>query len=590
MTHDLATRWTLRAIAIAIAVLAALDPAIASKRRTKPAIAVAAMDSHRDSALADRVARELGKTFAVTRAPVSNAEGTVLVGNGLPSTSDEIATPVFAVLPERRPAVALNAVRAPAWTPREARVPVRAVAHIAGARGRTLEVTLSANGLIVDRVTQPVPSDDERVPVSLALVPTAAGVARLRLSAVLAGARDTVASDVAVDVRDQRWRVLFFDPRPSWMSTFVRRAVERDARFVVTSRVVTSRNISTDAGQPPGRLDDLAALGLFDAVVVGAPETLGDNDVVAIDAFLRRRGGGVVLLFDRRAPGRYDKLTNVDTWVDDSTGKTLSVVPINGDSATLRASDLAWPSHLPAGAEAIAHIVSPASDTGRAIVWRSAVGAGRLVVNGALDSWRFRDPTLSGFDRFWTTTIAEAASAAPAPITIHLATAVLAPGEESKIAVSVRDAELSGDRPSHSSVTATLESTTSGAAPISVRLQPSGAAGQFEGAIGAPILAGVYRVVVSADGNRAEAPVVVATNAMHPATDAPDLLTAWVNARGGRALSESRLGELTAALRQAIHPAPHLEIWNPMRSPWWIVPFALALSAEWWLRRRRGMA
>jgi hypothetical protein len=28
---------------------------------------------------------------------------------------------------------------------------------------------------------------------------------------------------------------------------------------------------------------------------------------------------------------------------------------------------------------------------------------------------------------------------------------------------------------------------------------------------------------------------------------------------------------------------------RPMQSAWWIVPFTACLSAEWWLRRRRGL-
>src|SRR6185503_15219195 len=156
--------------------------------------------------------------------------------------------------------------------------------------------------------------------------------APLRVTAALAGTTSVANADVSVDVRDKRWTVLFFDPRPSWMSTFVRRAVERDARFVVTSRVVTSRNVSADAGQPPGRLDDLAALELFDAVVVGAPETLTERDVAGLDAFLRRRAGGVVLLFDRRFPGPYERLTDAGDWRTDSSGKALPIVPVGADS------------------------------------------------------------------------------------------------------------------------------------------------------------------------------------------------------------------------------------------------------------------
>jgi hypothetical protein len=28
---------------------------------------------------------------------------------------------------------------------------------------------------------------------------------------------------------------------------------------------------------------------------------------------------------------------------------------------------------------------------------------------------------------------------------------------------------------------------------------------------------------------------------------------------------------------------------RPMRSAWWIVPFAICLAVEWWMRRRRGL-
>ena len=303
-----------------------------------------------------------------------------------------------------------------------------------------------------------------------------------------------------------------------------------------------------------------------------------------------------MLLFDRRAPGPYERLTDVGAWVDDSTGRTVTIAPVSGDTAggALRASDVAWPSRLPAGAEVVARTVQSPTDTSksRPVVWRSAVGAGRLVVNGALDSWRYRDRALpgGGFDRFWQTIVADAANAAPPPVAVTVASGVVAPGEEIAVAVVGRDAALSPDRSARTNVTASLESTPSGGGPTTVRLWPSGAAGRLEGVVRAPAEAGVYRLVVTADGNRGETPVVVATNAMHSTPDALDLLAVWASARGGRALPESQLDKLSALLRQAIHAQPRLETWNPMRSAWWIIPFALALSGEWWLRRRRGLA
>jgi hypothetical protein len=101
---------------------------------------------------------------------------------------------------------------------------------------------------------------------------------------------------------------------------------------------------------------------------------------------------------------------------------------------------------------------------------------------------------------------------------------------------------------------------------------------------------GVYRVAVTGDGARGDAPIIVTSDARHPSPDDRDLLAAWVASRGGRTLSSSRLGELPSALIAAIHPIARAETWHPMRSAWWIVPFALLLSAEWWMRRRRGLA
>jgi hypothetical protein len=59
-----------------------------------------------------------------------------------------------------------------------------------------------------------------------------------------------------------------FDARPSWNSTFVRRALEDDARFAVGYRSRIAPAVS--AGTPNGRLD-AAVLDTVAAVIVGGP-------------------------------------------------------------------------------------------------------------------------------------------------------------------------------------------------------------------------------------------------------------------------------------------------------------------------------
>jgi hypothetical protein len=577
----------LRCAAIVIALAGAFDPAVTSDRIGRPSIAVVAADAG-DSALADRVASSLAKRFAVSRASSSAVDASIIVGDRLPQDALDFPAhmPVLAVNSDRDGRALLESVSAPATAPSGSRVPVDISLRATGGRGRTIDVTLRAGALVVDRMSRVVATDDETITAGLGFVPPAAGAAPLRVSAAFRGSRDTAFADVVVDVRDQRWSVLFFDSRPSWMSTFVRRAVERDARFVIASRVVTSRGVSTDAGRPPARLDDLAPLKLFDAVVVGSPESLTDRDVAGLEAFMRRRGGTVVLLFDRRASGPIDRLTNVDAWSADSGSRPISI-RASGDTAGLRATEWAFPRRLPIGASSVALTSGARVDSldGRAALWRLPVGLGRLIVSGALDSWRYRDRAASSFDRFWQTMIADAASESPSPIDVAIASPASRPGDRTSVRVSIRDVATS----SRTTVTASLRSI-SGETVAPVRLWPSGTPGELEGELLVPEKPGAYRVAVTGDGARVDAPVIVTSNARHPSPDDRDLLAAWVASRGGRALSSAQIGELPSALIDAIHPIARAETSHPMRSACWIVPFALFLSAEWWMRRRRGLA
>jgi hypothetical protein len=583
----------LRLFAIAIAIIAVLDPAIPWTRRARPQVALVTADSLADAALARRVAERLDAEFTIVRGPLSSAAATVLVGARVPAASDVLAAPVFAVLPERDgPAVALFAVRTPARTPLQASLPVVATVRVSGARGRSLDVALRHGALAVDRATRTIEGDVVELDVPLSFVPTSPGAAALRVIATVDGAEQAAVADVVTDVHESRWSVLFFDPRPSWMSTFVRRAIERDPRFIVTSRVVTSRGISTDAGRPPS-LDDAESARRFDVIIAGAPDALQARDVAALEAYMRSYGGSVVLLFDREASGPFDRLTNVRPWLAASTDTAVHVERVLGDDGgLLRAREILWPDRLPAGARAVAtsRTAAPGSAALRPVVWQSAIGAGRLLVSGALDAWRFRAVATSSFDAFWLTTLAEAAAATPPPIDVAVASPILEPGEMTPVIVTLREpslADLSSGAPVRAGVSATIESPPG---PVPVRLWPDGHVGRFRGTLPAPNEPGSYRVVVSSGDVRTSAPIIVAPDVHLAVRDAPDLVAAWAGASGGFAIPASRLETLPAALADALEPERRRELWYSMRSAWWIIPFALALGAEWWWRRRRGLA
>ena len=576
----------LRAAALVIAVLAVADPALTSTRRARPLVAIVAADPVKDALLSDRVARELDRRFTVVRGAFEGASGTVLAGDAMPDEWSQLTAPLMAVVPTSpTPSVRFAMLDAPATSPLNARVPVSAGVMVIGARGRRFDVQLKRDDVVVDHRSEIISSDSAMLRVPLVHVPTMEGTTSLRAVAVINGTSIADSASTAVDAGDRRFDVLFFDPRASWLSTFVRRAVEGDTRFTVTHRVVTSRGVSNTAGAAPVSLRDEQVLDGFETIVVGAPEQLTESDAAGLDAYMRRRGGRVVLLMDRRGAGTVDRLTGVTNWR--ASRLPVAAQPDDADGGNgLRAQEIAWPVTTPAGASL--HSVSIGRDSSRrAVVWSISVGAGRLLVSGALDAWHYRDRATSGFDSFWTTMIAELSANAPPVVDVAVSQRSLAPGETGHVRVTVRDAMLSNRAERAASVAALL--VTEGDSTM-VRLWPEATPGAFSGTIVAPQRPGTYRLIVSSGSEFAEAPIVVDPAALAPLRDDRNLVEAFVSSRGGTVVQETQLSQLPSLLSATFQTVSRVETWHPMRSAWWIVPFALLLGAEWWWRRRRGQA
>jgi hypothetical protein len=587
------TGWlspALRLAAVAIAIAAMIDPAVKSDRRARPDVAVFATDPARDSVLVNRVAEQLGSDFTVTRAPFSAAAATVLVGAGLPAATAELNAPVFAVTPdESTPSVRIFF----AWIPQsmllDSRNEVTVDVQSTGRGNRSVTASLRMGNATIDQRTTTFGRGRSWGSTHLAFVPISTGPALLRAVATIDGVALADSVDLATTVRDERWHVLFYDTRPSWQSTFVRRAVESDLRFDVTSRVVTSKNISTDLGAPPAALDNAGSLERYDAIVVGAPELLADREVAGLEGYLRRRAGSVVLMLDEQPAGPFQRLLGVTNWKHNSDGKTTEIASISNDSTVLRAAELVWPAALPPRAVTYALARAPRPGEDRPpIVWSVPVGAGTVTVSGALDAWRFRDSTTSAFEDYWRYTIAGAAIASARPESIELSQRVVAPGEPVDVTVRLRDPGLQ-PLPTRVSVTTTIEPATGGPG-AAVTLWPTSAVGALHGTIRAPDRPGTYQAMAATDKDRASTSLIVLPGARHNGLNDLHFLADWVATRGGRAFPASQLSLLPAALRSATHPTPRRERWHPLRSFWWLLPFALALSAEWWLRRRRGLA
>jgi hypothetical protein len=144
-----------------------------------------------------------------------------------------------------------------------------------------------------------------------------------------------------------------------------------------------------------------------------------------------------------------------------------------------------------------------------------------------------------------------------------------------------------GTRGSQAWVQAALRSE-SDTAPV--QLWPEGKPGIFRGTIVAPNEPGNYQLQVDSDWGSGSTHLTVLGELSQPNSGEPGLLRQWTASRAGMALTEEQRGELLPALLRSVAREKRTERWHPMRSAWWIIPFATLLGAEWWLRRRSGLA
>jgi hypothetical protein len=558
-----ATPLLLRSIALLIAAAAVVDPVFTTSRRSDAVVAVIPADAA-DSALARALVQRVGGRFHAVAGSWPGAAATVVAGSSVPG-GIEADAPVFAVLPPAPP-IRIAALRYAARVPPDALAAVAADVDVKQAGA--VQARLLRDGVVLDAVDT-VMAAPGSLAVVLSFAPAEPGFARLRLEARTA-AGDVAARDAVVDVAPQRWRVLFHDGRPSWLSTFVRRTLEQDARFAVSARVETSRGIATDFGGAVPRLSDDGGLGAFDVVVVGAPETLDAAALSGLERFMRRRGGSVLLLPDRVPEGAWIRLAGAASW-QGTDGAAVARLHDAAGAGPLRTGARAWPAPLPAGARTLL-----TDDHDRPVLWRTTIGAGALVVSGALDSWQFRDPETSDFENYWPALLAGLAGAAPAALHAEVP-GVATAGEWTALRVTLRDMVPGAH------VAATLEDGT----PL--ELWPGAEPGELRAEFRAPAGPGEYMILVEGDDDVLRVPLYVDARPEAALPDDRDILAALAGASGGAVLDAAAAADLPLLLQQALRPERAPQPWRPMQSPWWILPFVAALGGEWYWRRRRAL-
>jgi hypothetical protein len=302
---------TLRAVAFVMAGIAVIDPPFETERREPAAVEILSAsgspgaESTDAALLRDRLVREA--SGAVVFDSWRKRSAVVRMGGHLDVDSIPPGVPVSTIgRDSSAPHVSVIRLRTPAVMRVGWSTEVRVVVSARGMAGKTTTVALDEGGLELAAARHAWTRTDETVEVPLVYIPSAAGPRELRAIARFDDGEPTMENQVmsTVTVQDRRLRVLVYEPRPSWTAVFARRALEEDPDFDVAALARVSTGLEVRAGKPPASLTTEALAG-FDAVVVGAPEEMQSQEVAALDAFARRRGGTVVYLAERRPSGAY---------------------------------------------------------------------------------------------------------------------------------------------------------------------------------------------------------------------------------------------------------------------------------------------
>jgi len=545
-------------MAVAMAVAAAIDPAITISARVRPRIAL--VGDLRNGNEAEAYIR-LSRSVQVVSANDPAAEAWVVVGDRYPDAAIPQSARVATVT---SPAgFGFASFSAPQSVPPGSAIHLEA--ELTGRPGAKTELIVAIGNATLARASHEW-TDSSRWRAVFDVVP----VGEPPFVITLGTATSPLATAV-VDIAD-RLPVLVYEARPSWATTFVRRALENDPRFAVVSTDVASRGVSVRTTGAPATLQ-AADLDRYRAVIVGGLDQLSGADAAALNRFATERGGSIAVLPDARVES-----DAVRSLVGGPGKEVLldkpAALTVEPPLPPIEASEL-----LPFPPPADARILASTSGADRIpVVWTATRGEGRLLVSGAMDAWRFRNG--GAFDRFWQSAIAGLALAVRPPVSIDVIPRH-AFNDTTRVRVRVREVDPS--QPT------TVAATLASGEPI--RLWPDPERGSFSGTVSA-FHAGLNRIdVVATNGGRTDrGSARFVDGASIPERDEPAVPLSLLSAtRGGIDVAVDDLPKLERWLRETIPARSASTRTHPMRSAWWMIPFAGCLSGEWWARRRRGL-
>ena len=288
----------LRGAAVATGLVGLIDPSWTSRRPAPvPVEVVAPKDLQRAAGDVRRILENrLGDRIAID-SDVEPAAVVIVGRTGSMTSLDRDGVSISTVsLGSPAPNVRVIAAEDPdpvrvGWT-----ATVGAVVEGVGMAGKTSRIVLEQRGVEIAHTEHRWKENVERFDGRFHYTPPSSGTSTVTIR-VLPFEGEAVVTDNAVDLRlavsERRLSVLVHEPRPSWNAAFVRRSLEQDPSFEVSTIVQAtslSGGLAVRAGSPPAALT-AAALSPFDVVLIGAPEELRQSELDALRTFARIRGG-----------------------------------------------------------------------------------------------------------------------------------------------------------------------------------------------------------------------------------------------------------------------------------------------------------
>jgi len=577
-------RW----LAIAITVAAILDPSVTVSRGERPPVDVDVSVAPSRAAQSTQVSQALQHDLVAAGFRVNGGQAPVarvLLADHRPSAMP-LDVPIWAVdLSESgRPGVRITDVfTSPVRAPGQA-----AQVHVSmqgvGLKGQTCELQLEHDGIAVATASHVWRGNSESWSTMVSYRPPSAQssvvTVRVRGSAQNGDTADS-RLDVALPADRSPFRVLAYDASLSWPAMFVRRSLEGESPFTLSLLQRGSPNTATRAGAPPRALST-SDLDAYDLVVVGGPEELTAREVDVLDRFVRDHGGAVAFVASRRPSGGYARLLG-DVKVEERM--TEDPVDLTGaDGLVMRASELLI-SRPPSTARVLV-TTGPHADP---VAFSIRRGDGVIVFSGALDAWRYRTAGQDGFARFWQATLADAAASVTPRLEVRVDPGLVAIGQPVQVRAMLRASEFSAA--AGGAINAVVSARVIGPdqhVDEVVRLWPTIEPGVFEGEW-KPRDPGRYLMTVTSGALRREVELrASAEQVPRPEEVGFEDLELTAAASGGDLRSSDRASEIVSALVARFPVKPVAEVVHPMQSPWWCVPFALALCLEWGWRRLHG--